>query len=115
MKIEIFLLESCQYDHSPGQFEILRYWPWVFRVGYNEYKWERLSLLADKPGDWSVQLVGVALVEVEGRYSEVLPHQARHVHVVQRDGGHLPGGGQEFRNEGGSDQIGGSTTVLGQA
>ena len=109
--------ERCIHFHK-YQSQVLDWLldlPRVFRVGHDKYEGQWLVLLADHPLDGPVQLVGVALVEVEGRYSEVLPHQARHVHVVQRDGGHLPGGGQEFRNEGRSDQIGGSTTVLGQA
>jgi len=82
-----------------------------FRVGYNKNEWEGLILVTDNPLDGSVQLVGVSLVEVEWRDSKVFPHQARHVHVVQGDGGHRGCCSQEFRNQGGGDQVSSAITI----
>ena len=88
--------------------------PRVFRVGYNKYEGQWLVLLADHPLDRPVQFVGVALVEVEGRNSKMLPHHARHVDIVLSDGGDFLCCSQEFRNQRRSYQIGRAAAVLGR-
>ena len=99
--------ERCKHFHK---YDL----PRVFRVGHDKYEGQWLVLLADHPLDGPVQLVGVALVEVEGRNSKMLPHHSRHVDIVQRDGGDFLCSSQEFRNERGGYQIGGAAAVLRQ-